>query len=276
MACFPSLNLLVKFGPNLNIAEEQCLRAVRGLLGDTMPVPEVYGWRQDGNKLFIYMEHVHGVTLEDCWPELSRQERFDVCDQLHAMLSALRTLKQDPRDTFIGAIGRQPLRDIILHSCSKSGPFADVRSFHDAYSWLKPSAPDPSTDWVSAHPMRPKLIDDIPIVFTHGDLHPSNIVVSPADARVLAIVDWHQSGWLPAYWEFCKALWVGKMRRGDQLTREWDAECLPRILGTLLHMKHSSLFLTTLPSHMGVDLAEYPITNYKHIAIYQHTQDDST
>ena len=27
-------------------------------------------------------------------------------------------------------------------------------------------------------------------------------------ARVLAIVDWAQSGWYPDYWEYCKALYT--------------------------------------------------------------------
>ena len=59
-------------------------------------------------------------------------------------------------------------------------------------------------------PYREMLPDDGPITFTHNDLHRRNIMVSaPEDGepRVLALVDWHQSGWLPPFWEWCKAYW---------------------------------------------------------------------
>jgi aminoglycoside phosphotransferase (APT) family kinase protein len=71
--------------------------------------------------------------------------------------------------------------------------------------------------------MRSKLSDDVPIKFTHGDLHRSNILVSPIGTppRIVGIIDWHQSGWLPDYWEFCKAQWV---------CEEWEREYLPMVL----------------------------------------------
>jgi len=75
--------------------------------------------------------------------------------------------------------------------------------------------------------MRSELPDDVAITFTHGDLHRSNIIVSlegKGAPRVLAIIDWHQSGWLPAYWEFCKARWT------TWIGEEWEVEYLPRFL----------------------------------------------
>ena len=77
--------------------------------------------------------------------------------------------------------------------------------------------------------MRSNLPDDVLITFTHGDLHPSNIIVSPEgepQVRVLAIIDWHQSGWFPACWEYCKARWT------TAANGEWAAVYLPRILET--------------------------------------------
>ena len=38
------------------------------------------------------------------------------------------------------------------------------------------------------------------VVFTHGDLNPHNILVSP-DGHVCGIIDWESAGWLPEYWE---------------------------------------------------------------------------
>jgi thiamine kinase-like enzyme len=36
--------------------------------------------------------------------------------------------------------------------------------------------------------------DRTSIVFTHPDLHPSNIMMSSTSTDVLAIIDWHASG----------------------------------------------------------------------------------
>jgi hypothetical protein len=97
-----SLSLLVKYGKDITIAEGQCLWALRRFLPSQVPVPDVYGWCEDNGEVFIYMELVRGVTLEKRWESLSKQERKIVCDQLRAMLLALRNLQQDPKDQFLG------------------------------------------------------------------------------------------------------------------------------------------------------------------------------
>ena len=65
---FEALVLIVKFGhdPEATIAEGQCLWALRRVLPH-LPVPEIYGWNQDGDNVFLYMELINGVTLEEQW-----------------------------------------------------------------------------------------------------------------------------------------------------------------------------------------------------------------
>ena len=41
---------------------------------------------------------------------------------------------------------------------------------------------------------------------------------------MVAIIDWHQSGWYPAGWEWCKA------RLTAAEGEEWDVEYLPKVL----------------------------------------------
>ena len=62
---FEHLNLIVKFGPRVDVAKAQCLWVIKRVLGDKVPVPEVYGWRVDGRDVFIYMELIRGDTLFD-------------------------------------------------------------------------------------------------------------------------------------------------------------------------------------------------------------------
>lgn len=101
---FPDLNLLVKYGGAVSIAEGQCLWMLRTYLGHKVPVPEVYGWRRDGEETFIYMELIRGSTLEQRWDELSTTERSGLSDQLRPMVAALGALKQSPRESCIGKL----------------------------------------------------------------------------------------------------------------------------------------------------------------------------
>lgn len=98
---FPSMNLIVKYGLTISTAEGQCLLAIRHLCPN-VPVPEVYGWCQDEGETFIYIEKVEAATLEQEWPNLDTEERYEICTQLRCIIDELRQLQQDPSNLFIG------------------------------------------------------------------------------------------------------------------------------------------------------------------------------
>jgi len=70
------------------------------------------------------------------------------------------------------------------------GPFSDVETFHDTLMYLPfPDDFDPNDP---PHPYCGFLLDDVPIAFTRGDLHRSNVMITPSKGhcpRVLAIID---------------------------------------------------------------------------------------
>jgi hypothetical protein len=112
------------------------------------------------------------------------------------------------------------------------GPFLKVKDLHDGLNsgifymikgrYLEPDEVDPLAMY------RAYLPDSNPIVFTHGDLHPLNIIVNidnKDEPQVVSIVDWHQSGWLPAYWEYSKAAITNSYKS------EWVRTYLPKIFG---------------------------------------------
>ena len=75
--------------------------------------------------------------------------------------------------------------------------------------------------------MRTGLQDDSAVVFTHSDLHTSNVIVPPMSGgqpRIRAIIDWYQTGWYPDYWEYCKLLTTGNERGG------WEESAVDQIL----------------------------------------------
>lgn len=127
---------------------------------------------------------------------------------------------------FVGNITKGPLYDRAFHVnyMHEAGPFATVRDFHDWFTFLhrRPMS-DPYS--VPVEPFRHDLQDDCAVRFTHSDLHRSNIIVIPTPPyRILAVVDWEQSGWLPEYWESRKAQYSADR------AEPWSATYLPMIL----------------------------------------------
>ncbi|KAK2789550.1 hypothetical protein FQN53_001669 [Emmonsiellopsis sp. PD_33] len=232
---FENLGLFVKWGTATKISEAQSLYAVGKYLQGNVPAPQIYGWRVDGAEKFIYMEYMQGQTLEQVWDTLSPDECVSICDELRTIYDNLRQLEQDPSDPILagflplfltGNVVRAPLYDRAFHVnyMSEAGPFTTVKQFHDWFTFL-PRRPMPDPHSVPIEPFRQDLPDDSPIKFTHGDLHRSNIVVTRSRPyKVTAVVDWEQSGWLPAYWETRKAQYTADWKE------EWSKQYLPMIL----------------------------------------------
>lgn len=76
---FVDLNLVVKSGVTVTIAEGQALWLMRRYTD--VRVPEVYGWIVDSGQTFIYMEYNEGVTVSSRWPSLTASEKSIVVAQ---------------------------------------------------------------------------------------------------------------------------------------------------------------------------------------------------
>lgn len=123
-----------------------------------------------------------------------------------------------------GSIDRGPLLDILLEGIPGFDAFKTIKEFHDRLAAEVNKVHPDIENYVD--PMRGELPDDGQVTFTHNDLHPSNIMLTAAGVepvRVLAIIDWHQSGWYPDYWEFCKMSY-------SVLDGDWTKDYIPRIL----------------------------------------------
>lgn len=94
---FDNLGLLVKFGPHVYVEEALCLRFIHKDLSGKVPVPEVYGWRVEKGKVFIYMELIRGETLLDRWDLLCDSDRELICHQLRGIVSSPRKLNRTRR-----------------------------------------------------------------------------------------------------------------------------------------------------------------------------------
>lgn len=115
------------------------------------------------------------------------------------------------------------LRDWFIQNSptpdDEAGPFSSVAEFHD---WLANDIGKPAGSIVPPEKhaeFRSDMLDDSPIVLSHGGLTYDNILVSYlADGTevIEAIVDWSQAGWYPSYWDRLKMPFDG----GDEATEE--------------------------------------------------------
>ncbi|OAL69831.1 hypothetical protein A7D00_5870 [Trichophyton violaceum] len=228
---FDHLGLLVKFGKRITIAEAQCMWAMKELFGDKVPVPELFGWRVRNGIVFIYMQLVRGDTLADRWDDMPEKDKISICHDLHGIITSLRELQYD--DTcgpFIGSINRRNVRDYIFLTHPLGGPFKNIRQFHDWISSLPLIGLSVPSDYVD--PYRPYLPDDATIKFTHADIHGRNIIISRGNSsKILALIDWEQSGWYPEYWEWCKACYT------SHYDSEWRKKWMSKFL-TPYHDEH--------------------------------------
>lgn len=99
---YPSLGLCVKYSQRVHLNEARALFLVNRHLGKSFPAPEIYGWRKDGADAFIYMELLEGEPLDDVWHLVPEVDRQAVCDELHAAISQLGTLRQAKEQSFLG------------------------------------------------------------------------------------------------------------------------------------------------------------------------------
>lgn len=99
---FKEFNIFVKYGREAKTREAQCLWFIKRTFGNEFPVPEVYGWRVDGNEVFIYMEHIQGQTLTEAWNKLDGEDKSSVLGDLCQIINRLRQLEQGCSDQFIG------------------------------------------------------------------------------------------------------------------------------------------------------------------------------
>ena len=192
-----SANMVVKFGPEVVLAEAESITYIRN--STTIPVPKILdAYNKDGNN-YIIMEYVDGVLLKDVLDHMPSAEKSIILFELRDYICQMRQLPT-PTAVLIGSVDGGPAIDRRQSGSATGGPF---RSEHDFNEWqlaqLRAEVPASRRDiYVGLH------MDDHRVVFTHGDLAPHNVIVK--DGHVKAIIDWKFSGWYPEHWDYCKTL----------------------------------------------------------------------
>lgn len=267
------VRVAVKYGTGVRRSEAEALMLV-ARKAKHVPVPEVlavYQHRLDdidrsplpspttdpnvareNTATYIVMTWVDGTPLDSVWFDLTPVEKEHVVADLAPLLAELRRVTPDeplmaraPR--YIGSAARLPCADPVL---AGQGPFADTAELNAALLAL--AAPHvPAASLALAARVLARTTAQA-VVFTHGDIHPRNIVVRRrargGGVEIAGIVDWETAGWYPEYWEYVNIMqlddaewangsWAGYAQ--GVLEVKYDAEFL--LVETLGRMIRESL-----------------------------------
>lgn len=249
-------DILVKYGRSTREREGQTLLFLEQCV-PKVPAPRLYAMYHDSGELFVVMQRIPGVSLDQVWDCLSNEEKA-------ALTVKLRTLFDDLRDVacptpgYFGAVDGGPVPHPLFYCEAEgndhiTGPFHDEQSFNAAliaqYTRLKSmnNRQDFKTHFYAKH------IDQVSFghkpTLTHGDVQRKNVVLTelkPGEhqghrAFAVTLVDWEDAGWYPDYWEYFVAFTAFRWgddwcRRVEDIITPWPSET------AFMKMVHGDLF----------------------------------
>ena len=213
---------IVKFGRDVSLQEGINMMFIRQQT--RVPVPRVYALFSLQGENYIVQERIHGHPLSEIWHGFDYQQRMYVMEQIEGQLRELRSL---PPPNRFGGVWGMPCGDAYLtlyDTAERMEPIATemgwVAAFVEALELSHEESYVPQ-EWL--RPLVEAARLNRPPVFTHGDFHMGNIMVTWEGDVV--IIDWEYAGWAPVYWE------RGCMMVGRSVD-EWT-EAIGEFLGTI-------------------------------------------
>ncbi len=164
-------------------AVDREFRVQKALAGTGVPVAKMYLLCEDDSVIgtaFYIMERIQGrIFWKPDLPEVSREDRAKIYDEMNRALAALTTL--DPAQVGLSDFGRpgsyferQFKRWTDQYRASET---ETIKAMDDLIAWLAGNTP----------------ADDGRVSIVHGDYRLDNIIFHPTEPRLLAVLDWELS-----------------------------------------------------------------------------------
>ncbi|KAJ7635092.1 hypothetical protein FB45DRAFT_1002503 [Roridomyces roridus] len=157
----------------------------------TIPVPRVHCLAQTDYGHIIVMDRISGKQLSTLWPTMSVEEKNGIADTLAGYLRQLRSV-QIPHLRVPGPLDREMRPRLCIEGPvfgfigPPRGPFASYAELTEFLEHKRKGLMDPSI---------PPMDDSYPLVLTHHDIRPHNLILD--DAGTLWMVDWAGAGVYP-------------------------------------------------------------------------------
>ncbi|KAJ5719905.1 kinase-like domain-containing protein, partial [Penicillium malachiteum] len=212
---FVDSDTLVKYGHGVRLAEAEALHLVA--THTTIAAPKLLSAYILDGVGYIVMSYELGEPLQDYWDRASNDERNSVLENLRYYVNQMRNISGD----FVGGLDKSPCQDGIFeagygdYNKYSYGPYPSEESFNEGIiqalrDRIRPQVLEREGDIESSFFNSEYILHQTvrglknhKIVFTHGDLHPGNILVRADGTAVL--LDWGLAGFWPEYWEFYRA-----------------------------------------------------------------------
>ncbi|KAJ5858877.1 hypothetical protein N7534_004154 [Penicillium rubens] len=213
---FADSETVVKFGHGVRLAEAEALHLAS--TRTTIATPKLLSAYILDGVGYIVMSYEVGEPLEQYWDRVSQAEQNRLLERLRDYVNQMREIPGD----FIGGLNGSPCRDGIFeagygdYTSYSYGPYPSEESFDEGIvQALRDRLPlemregehGIESNFFNGEYMLHQTVRGLKnhkILFTHGDLHPGNIIVR-IDGTVV-LVDWGSAGFWPEYWEFYRAL----------------------------------------------------------------------
>ncbi|KAI1788480.1 kinase-like domain-containing protein [Ganoderma leucocontextum] len=212
---------VMKVRPEESDSEPVTMHLVRETT--TIPVPAVRRYFNYRGRSVVIMDFIPGQTLADRWPSLSYWRRFWVLYTIRRYIRELRRVEVPgtPRHSqFPGRIGREPQVCYgPMFSEYGGGPFA---SYDELTSWFMHKL-DVNRQIRGAPTEDVRFDSSLPLVLTHLDLHPNNVILD-RKGRVW-LIDWEHAGFYPQWFEYMV------MQDGWEILGRWRRQTVGLMAG---------------------------------------------
>lgn len=227
-------DVVVKRGQLTRPNEEAALKLVKAHAPD-VPVPTVYHSHferdTDGKVSMgrLYLDFIPGESLQSAWPRLSMSDKERLCRDTWALIDKLRLIPR-PQDGEKLEDGQQPFyctadgSTHIMHRLlgggndyDRSPPFRDDEALRTQI-WER-YVEHNGLSYRDGQSVRDELPHLDKAVFTHGDIHPGNILVnekkgdgSSGQVEIVGLVDFESAGFVPDYWDYAQVMRYAPLR----------------------------------------------------------------
>jgi aminoglycoside phosphotransferase (APT) family kinase protein len=161
--------------------------------------------------MFLLTAWVDGPTVGDIWDDLSQEDKDCIVVDLQRQFNSIRRQTFASNARAISNMSGDPIDDPRIPWVDHPRTYATNREFAQE---IWPHLQMPRNRHTLLPLLTPLIEREVPIVLTHGDLLPKNIIIPVskdhwrASGESLCIIDWETAGWMPLYWEALKATWL--------------------------------------------------------------------